>query len=269
MFPHDFMCMVRSSLTTKRFLLHLRHANGFSPWKWRRRKCFFAWYFVANSLPQSWHLTGCEGADADPLSSRWGWRGRWVVMWNMRFISRLKTLRQTVQVKACSPAAGSPPSSPGSTPPSSSTSSCDSAALPAATSAVTICTGAMEEMVSAACAVDCMSGSMCDAAIAADGERPIAAAACAAARACSSLTRLCWPAGWPASDGRGGSTRPPAWWSEEPHDMLRMMEATCVVSADGSASGGVRLALAEPSALPAVSWPSSTGSSGTEMAETG
>jgi len=186
----------------------------------------------------------------------------------MRFISRLKTLRQTVQVNACSPAAGSP-SSPGSIPLSSSTSSCESAALPAATSAVTICTGAMEEMVSAACAVECMSGSMCDAAIAADGERPIAAAACAAARACSSLTRLCWPAGWPASDGRGGSTRPPAWWSEEPHDMLRMMEATCVVSADGSASGGVRLALAEPSALPAVSWPSSTGSSGTERAETG
>ena len=35
--PHDFMCIVRSSFTTKRFLLHLVHANGFSPWKWRRR----------------------------------------------------------------------------------------------------------------------------------------------------------------------------------------------------------------------------------------
>ena len=48
-----FMCIVRSSLTTKRFLLHLVHAKGFSPWKCRRKKCFFAWYFVANSLPQS------------------------------------------------------------------------------------------------------------------------------------------------------------------------------------------------------------------------
>ena len=51
--PHDFMCIVRSSLTTKRFLLHLVHAKGFSPWKCRRKKCFFAWYFVANSFPQS------------------------------------------------------------------------------------------------------------------------------------------------------------------------------------------------------------------------
>ena len=50
---HTFMCIVRSSLTTKRFLLHLVHAKGFSPWKCRRKKCFLAWYFVANSLPQS------------------------------------------------------------------------------------------------------------------------------------------------------------------------------------------------------------------------
>ncbi len=95
-----FMCMVRSSFTTKRFLLHLVHANGFSPWKWRRRKCFFAWYFVANSLPQSWHLTGC--VDVESVGSTSGWRGRCVVMWKMRFISRLNTFRHTVHVKSCS-----------------------------------------------------------------------------------------------------------------------------------------------------------------------
>ena len=113
--PHDFMCIVRSSLTTKRFLLHLVHANGLSPWKWRRRKCFFAWYLVANSLPQSWHLTGA--AEAESVVSTSGWRGRWVVMWKMRFISRLKTLRQTVhvKVKACClvpPAPPEPPAAP-------------------------------------------------------------------------------------------------------------------------------------------------------------
>ena len=35
--PQAFMCMVRSSLTTKRFLWHFVHANGLSPEKWRRR----------------------------------------------------------------------------------------------------------------------------------------------------------------------------------------------------------------------------------------
>mmetsp|Transcript_12027 Transcript_12027/g.30275 ORF Transcript_12027/g.30275 Transcript_12027/m.30275 type:complete len:244 (-) Transcript_12027:254-985(-) len=55
---HALKCIVRSSRTANDFLLQREQKKRFSPIKWRRKKCFFAWYLVAKTRGQTWHFTG-------------------------------------------------------------------------------------------------------------------------------------------------------------------------------------------------------------------
>mmetsp|Transcript_10524 Transcript_10524/g.31322 ORF Transcript_10524/g.31322 Transcript_10524/m.31322 type:complete len:202 (-) Transcript_10524:94-699(-) len=100
--PQLFRCMERSSFTVKDFTLHTVHVNFFSPSKWRRRKCFFAWYLVAKTRGQAGQEVGVFHfwSTATPLLSMV--RSRCVAMWNMRLVSRLKVFSQTWQVNALS-----------------------------------------------------------------------------------------------------------------------------------------------------------------------